>query len=116
MSADTERLDGEYFSGLVKDHRLVGWVVGLPVHCDGNESRKSMEVRQFATWLHDLTGLPYTFYDERYSSQEARRLMLDTGWSPKRKKKNLDRLAAYLILTHFLDCRNSTRPLPLEDE
>jgi RNase H-fold protein (predicted Holliday junction resolvase) len=31
--------------------------------------------------------------------------MHNTGWSPKQKKKNVDRLAAFIILTHFLDFR-----------
>jgi putative Holliday junction resolvase len=100
-----ERLDSEYFGKLARDENLVGWVVGLPIHCDGNESPKSLECRAFGNWLTEKTGLPHTLYDERYSSKEARRLMWDTGWSPKKKKKNLDRMAAYLILEHFLQAR-----------
>lgn len=103
-----ERLDASYFLNLAKQEQLVGWVVGLPIHCDGKESQKSGEVRAFAEWLSELTELPHRFYDERFSSREARVLMHDTGWSPKQKKKNVDRLAAYIILSHFLDhSRNS---------
>lgn len=100
-----ERLDALYFSNLCKQEQIVGWVIGLPIHCDGNESQKSVEVRQFANWLSNLTSLPHLYYDERFSSREARTLMHDTGWSPKQKKKNVDRLAAYIILSHFLDFR-----------
>jgi putative holliday junction resolvase len=100
-----ERLDAQYFQKLSAQEQIVGWVIGLPIHCDGNESQKSAEVRTFANWLSALTGLPHVFYDERFSSREARRLMHDTGWSPKKKKKSVDRLAAYIILSHFLDFR-----------
>jgi putative holliday junction resolvase len=100
-----ERLDSQYFQDLAKQEQIVGWVVGLPIHCDGNESKKSAEVREFAEWLSNLTELPHNFYDERFSSREARTLMFDTGWSPKQKKKNIDRLAAYVILSHFLEAR-----------
>lgn len=99
------RLDAEYFQSLVQQEQIVGWVIGLPIHCDGKESRKSAEVREFADWLSDLSGLPHTFYDERFSSREARTLMHDTGWSSKKKKNQVDRLAAYIILSHFLDSR-----------
>ncbi len=115
-----ERLDGQYFQQLAKTEQLVGWVVGLPIHCDGKESQKSAEVRAFAEWLTELTSLPHAFYDERFSSKEARVLMYDTGWSPKQKKKNVDRLAAYLILSHFLEARpnrphqDQTDQLPLD--
>jgi putative holliday junction resolvase len=103
----SEKLDAQYFQRLALDERLVGWVIGLPIHCDGNESQKSMEVRQFACWLSELTGLPHVFQDERFSSKEARQLMWDTGWSPTKKKKNVDRLAAHLILTHFLQSQST---------
>ncbi len=101
------KLDAKFFVDLARAETLVGWIVGLPIHCDGNESQKSLEVREFAKWLGELTGLPTAFYDERFSTKEARTLMHDTGWSPKRKKKSVDRLAAYLILTHYLESRNS---------
>ena len=106
-------MDSKYFVELARQERLVGWVIGLPIHCDGNESPKSLEVREFAEWLSGITGLPHAMYDERFSSREARQLMFETGWGPKKKKKNIDRLAAHLILTHFLDSRASHPPQSL---
>lgn len=102
-----EKLDSQYFRELAATQRLVGWVIGLPINCDGTESQKSKEVREFAVWLSKVTGLPSALYDERFSSREARQLMLETGWGPKKKKKNVDRLAAHIILTHFLDSRGA---------
>ena len=99
------RLDAKFFSELAQKESLVGWVIGLPIHCDGKESQKSTEVRKFAEWLGQSTGLPYLFYDERFSTREARRLLQDTGLSSTQKKKRLDRLAAHIILTHYLDAR-----------
>ena len=101
-----ERLDAKYFIELAHTEQIVGWVLGLPIHCDGKESQKSGEVRLFAKWLMEHTGRPATFFDERFTSSEARRLLQDSGLSPKKKKKNLDRLAAHLILSHFLDNRH----------
>lgn len=100
-------LDSQYFIQLARCERIVGWVIGLPIHCDGQESQKSMEVRQFASWLANLTQLPIEFADERFSSREARNLLHETGWSRDQKKKNLDKIAAYLILEHFLQVRTS---------
>lgn len=101
------RLDGKFFSQLAADERLSGMVVGLPLHCDGQESQKSKEVRAFAKWLEDTTGLPIALFDERFTTAEARRLLAQHELSPKKKKQKLDGVAAHLILSHFLESRRS---------
>ncbi len=100
-----ERRDAQFLLGMAESEHIVGWVIGLPIHCDGQESQKSREVRLFADWLGGLSQLPIAFFDERFSTAEARRLLRDTGLSSNKKRQNLDRLAAHLILTHFLESR-----------
>lgn len=102
-----EQRDAEYLLDLAEREHLVGWVIGLPIHCDGNESQKSKEVRVFAEWLGTLSQLPTALFDERFSTAEARRLLRDTGLSSQKKKQNLDRLAAHLILTNFIEYRKA---------
>ena len=99
----TPRLDAQYFQRLVASEALVGFVVGLPLHCDGQESQKSKEVRLFVTWLEQQTQLPVALFDERFTTAEARRLLNETQLSPQKRKAKLDGLAAHLILSHFLD-------------
>lgn len=112
-----ERLDGQYFCDLAEQERIAGWVIGLPIHCDGKESQKSAEVRSFATWLLSLTGLPIVFFDERFTTAEAKKLLRGTGLSVQKRKKSLDRLAAHLILSHYIECRSgiSSQSEPLDD-
>lgn len=97
------RLDRIYFSQLAAQEQLVGWIVGLPIHCDGKESQKSGEARQFADWLGKLSDLPTVLFDERFTTAEARRLLNETNISSQKKKKRLDGLAAQLILAHYLE-------------
>ncbi len=103
-----DRLDELYFTQLVEQEQLVGWIVGLPIHCDGKESQKSTEARRFAEWLSQLSSLPVSLFDERFTTAEARRLLNETNISPQKKKKRLDGLAAHLILTHYLDSRRNS--------
>ncbi len=103
----SQKLDSQYFESLVQQEQLAGWVLGLPIHCDGQESQKSGEVRQFAAWLSKLTGLSVALYDERFTTAEARRLLQETTLSAAKNKKRLDGLAAHLILSHFLDSRRA---------
>lgn len=102
-SRRSERLDAEYFQTLAKEERLVRWVVGLPVHLHGGESQKSKEAREFGQWLTEKTGVPTEFYDERYTSSEAKDLLRQSNLSPKQRKAKLDALAAQIMLTAYLE-------------
>ncbi|MEO8269675.1 MAG: Holliday junction resolvase RuvX, partial [Aureliella sp.] len=97
--------------------QLVGWIVGLPIHCSGDESQKSAEARQFAAWLGERTGLPVALFDERFTTAEARQLLNETDLSPKKRRQRLDGMAAHLILSHYLGARGSGASVsaPLDD-
>ncbi len=113
----TLALDEQYFQKVVRDEGNVGWVLGLPIHCDGNESGKSYEVRQFAKWLAEITKLPIRFVDERFSTAMATRLMEPASFTKKQTKQRIDRVAAHVILESFLEMSRHDRPdtRPLED-
>ena len=38
--------DGDYFRSLARTERIVGFVVGLPIHCDGGESQQEQGMPQ----------------------------------------------------------------------
>jgi putative Holliday junction resolvase len=114
-----EALDREYFQSLAERESVVGWIVGLPIHCDGQESQKSAEVREFAEWLTCYTGLPVQFFDERFTSVLANKLLAQADLTRQKKKQRLDRVAAHLILEAYLEsCRGPdepSRPRGLDD-
>src|SRR5262249_6883863 len=60
--------DAAYFTRLVTAEKVVGLVVGLPLHTRGHESVQSAEARRYGAWLASVTGLPVVFWDERYTS------------------------------------------------
>lgn len=103
-----DRLDSAFFSDFAKREGIVGWILGLPIHCDGKESQKSVEVRRFAEWLESVSDLPFALFDERFTTAEARHMLRDAPLSPEKKKKQLDRLAALLILNGFIDSRRAS--------
>ena len=85
-----ERLDDQYFQELVKQERIAGFVVGLPVHSSGDESQKSLEARTFGKRLGRLTGIPVTWFDERYTTAHAEELLQHAGLTKKKRKQRLD--------------------------
>ena len=95
--------DAVWIKQLAAEERLVGLVVGLPVHTDGRESQKSIEARQFGQWLAEQTKLPVRFFDERYTSCQAQALLQEAGLTSKRRKERLDKLAAQVMLTAYLE-------------
>jgi putative Holliday junction resolvase len=111
-----ERLDAEYFRRLAKEERISRFVVGLPVHLSGGESQKSAEARAFGAWLEQTTSVPVEYFDERYTSSEAERHLLDAGLTKKRRKEKLDQLAAQIMLTAYLEAgaRGQSSPESLD--
>ena len=96
-------LDGEYFKRLAKEERISKFIVGLPVHLDGRESQKSNEARQFGQWLTTLTSVPVEYFDERFTSSEAEQHLLSAGFTKDQRKRRLDKLAAQIMLTAYLE-------------
>jgi putative Holliday junction resolvase len=103
----TEALDAAWFTSLAKEERIAGFVVGLPVHVSGQESAKSLEARRFGEWLGRTTSLPVCYFDERYSSAQAEQLLGEAGLTKKRRRARLDKLAAQLFLTAFLEAKTA---------
>lgn len=99
----SEMEDAEYFRKLVEDESLVGFVIGLPLHTDGNESQKSGETRDFAKWLLAVTDLPFVFEDERFSTKSAHELMIGGNIKASKRKKRLDAVAAQVILSNYIE-------------
>jgi putative holliday junction resolvase len=103
-------VDGKYMRAVVEEYRIAGIVVGLPVHTDGGESQKSREARAYGAKLAEITGLPVTFWDERYTSQEAEAALIEMDVSRRKRKGRLDKVAAMYMLQAFLDADDRTAP------
>jgi putative Holliday junction resolvase len=78
-------------------------VVGLPRRLSGEPNEQTARVQKFAALLVTETTVPVTLQDERLTSREADELLArrDRDW--RRRKNQVDALAAALILQDFLD-------------
>jgi putative holliday junction resolvase len=97
------RQDAEHFRRLVAELGVERFVVGLPVHLDGRESRKSVEAREFGRWLSEVTGLEVEFFDERFTTVEAQEVLSGAQMRGKRRRGRVDMLAAQIMLTAWLE-------------
>lgn len=88
---------------LVKKNQVTEIVIGLPVNMDGTKGFKAEEVLKFVGTLQAAAGVPVKTWDERLTSREANRLMIEEGLSRKKQRAQSDRLAATLILQNYLE-------------
>src|SRR5215207_9900912 len=79
-----------------------GFVVGLPIDENGDETPRSTEVRKVAEELGKRTGLPVRLVDERYTTAAALRAIREMGGSTRGRKGDVDALAATMLLQHAL--------------
>ena len=61
------------------DEEVAAIVIGLPIHLNGSEGEQAKAARAFGAWLHEATGLPCVFYDERFTTFEAESV---SEWKP----------------------------------
>jgi putative Holliday junction resolvase len=88
---------------LVEERTIGRIVVGLPLNMDGTEGEMAREARDFAHCVTEATGRPVELFDERLTSAEAERAMLEGNLPRRRRRENRDALAAVLILQGYLE-------------
>ncbi len=98
--------DYEYIAAFCKTHDADEVVVGLPVNMDGTEGPRAELTRAFAEELESyLGGIPVKFQDERLTTVQAERMLIQGGVRRDKRKKVIDKVAATLILQAYLDSR-----------
>ena len=78
-------------------------VVGLPVNRDGTHGPRAHKATEFAERLRKSLSVPVLLWDERLSTVQATRAMLEADLSRAKRKKAVDKAAASLILQNYLD-------------
>lgn len=91
---------------LIAQYQVEEIVLGLPKNMNntlGDRAEKSLELKET---LERRTGLPVVMWDERLTTAEAERTLMETGVRRENRKQFLDQMAAVLILQGYLDRMN----------
>ncbi|HEY8832029.1 MAG TPA: Holliday junction resolvase RuvX [Gemmatimonadaceae bacterium] len=80
-----------------------GFVLGLPLDGEGNETDWTAEVRALGAEISKRSGMPVRFYDERFTTAAALRTVREMGESTRGRKGDVDSLAATILLQHALN-------------
>ena len=97
------RQDLEHLARLAREAKVGTIVVGLPLNMDGSKGEMAVEVEEFVAQLQVLTEIAVVVLDERLTSVEAERVLLEGNVKRKDRKQLRDGLAATLILQGYLD-------------
>lgn len=90
---------------LVKENGVVEVIVGLPINMNGSHGQKAKEVIEFTENLMKSVTVPVKTWDERLTTREAERALLEADMSRAKRKRLNDMIAAQLILQGYLDYR-----------
>jgi putative Holliday junction resolvase len=88
---------------LVKAYSVSEIILGFPVNMDGTHGQKAHEVNRFAELLRRRTGLRVILSDERLTSLAAQQALHQMGLKIKNKKRDIDRIAAQILLQEYLE-------------
>lgn len=93
----------EALAKICAEYSVAEVVIGLPRNMDGSIGPRAKAVMDLLPELEVAVKVPVTTWDERLSSRQVERSMLEGGLSRQKRKENSDRLAATLILQSYLE-------------
>lgn len=94
----------ERLSELVKQYQVDKFVVGLPKNMNNTSGPRVEASQAYGKKIEDLFQIPVVYQDERLTTVQAERMLIEQAdISRGKRKKVIDKLAAQLILQNYLD-------------
>ncbi len=103
----TRERDLERLRGIVREHEVRRIVVGLPLDMDGSRGARVRMTEAFMERVRRATGLPVIAWDERLTTVQAERTLLEGDLSRARRRRVIDQVAAVILLQSYLDARRA---------
>ena len=81
-------------------------VIGEPKSMDGRK-RENKSLNEFLSLVRSIAGdKKIILWDERLTTHQAEKILIKSNVSRKKRKKNIDKLSATIILQSYLDYKN----------
>lgn len=88
---------------LAEEYQAERIVVGYPKNMNNTIGERALKSLEFKEMLERRTGLPVIMWDERLTTVEANRTLMEAGVRRENRKQYMDELAAVFILQGYLD-------------
>ena len=103
LSRKNDRATAEEIGRLAEENGVTRIVVGLPLSMTGGEQESSVLARQLADAIAAASGLPVKTWDERFTTAQAERALIEGNVRRERRREVIDQIAAALMLQSYLD-------------
>lgn len=88
---------------LAKEYEVESIVLGLPKNMNNTMGERAEKTLEFKAMLERRSGLPVILWDERLTTVEAERTLIESKVRREERKKYIDKIAAVFILQGYLD-------------
>jgi putative holliday junction resolvase len=88
---------------IIADRQISLIVVGVPRNMDGTYGPAAAKVQEFVTALKQAVAVPIKSWDERLTSVQANRYLIEADVRRSRRKEKVDKTAAAILLQSYLD-------------
>ncbi len=88
---------------LLREKEVELILIGMPRNMDGSYGPAAEKVREFITALRDAVTVPLKTWDERLTSAQANRVLIQGGTRRDKRKEKVDQTAAAILLQSYLD-------------
>jgi len=88
---------------LLREREVELIVVGMPRNMDGSYDPAALKVQDFVAALRNAVTVPIRTWDERLTSVQANRFLLEGNVRREKRKEKVDKMAAAILLQSYLD-------------
>jgi putative Holliday junction resolvase len=88
---------------LLAEKEIALVLVGLPRNMDGSYGPAALKVQTFIAALQDAITVPIKTWDERLTSAQANKILIQGGVRRDQRKEKVDKMAAAILLQSYLD-------------
>ncbi len=103
----TLQADIEEIKKVVDEYGVEEIVIGIPKDMKGKIGKNGKKVEEFAEEVKKRLAKKVVLWDERFTTNEAHRIMDLKGISQRKRKRFMDIMAAQIILQGYLDARKA---------
>jgi putative Holliday junction resolvase len=110
IATPLEFIPAEPFAGvierlrqLIREKEVELVLIGMPRNMDGSYGPAALKVQEFVAALRDAVAVPIKTWDERLTSAQANRFLIQGNVRREQRKQKVDKMAAAILLQSFLD-------------
>ena len=97
----------ERLKTLLREKEVEMILIGMPRNMDGSYGPAAAKVQEFVAVLKETIAIPVQTWDERLTSTQANRFLVQADVRRKDRKEKVDKAAAAILLQSFLDSRSA---------